>query len=1114
MMSSGDARQRSAAALLLALLLGACSGGGSETDAAVSEPPPAGDGSGLAGEGGDTTGVIPLGEPGSPYFYTDGVAVLPPERSGSAERPDPDRDGDGLPNAIDRAPDIPAAIADDEARLVLVHAGSRIEGRLVDRALHADATIVFEIGGDALADEHPHAILFGGDASRTAELVEIGGGRYELLDTASDHPVEAVAVATSTWQTRPMAIEYRVPGAPWIAGAVTARRGQTARVVGLHLADRELWLGDTLLPMVAGAETWVDVSIPMDADSGLLELRTDESQQQVPVRVERQVQVVASPLWAERFQTLVHFSSDDDLAYLSGDRPVSLWVDTSVPDTVRFQVLDAAADKALVGREVTVWPDQDKVVLEAESAALSLAWQSRRAWALPQRDWQAFRSDVLAALNADEAVLGAIEDAVISGASADSLAALAGLRTLAQDALRAPAQAKMVATPGISQGEALGQRVNYVAPNGSLGPNSHYALFSVGSVLDLCAGLGGRPKSFRPSDLCMVSSSELASSVAVRRNGELLRNHIAVSRGIFGADIVGGTGGFFNLEFGSDQGFIAFKRPFAYLEASDTNKTPLCGIEPCQVEIITGGFGVGLPTPAMTPAEKRVFELLRNRALVDLIVLPVLSTLSGELVDSQSLQCVSNKAFELFGGSQSLAEFYQKASGAKKPDGSTDHAALAKEIRTYFTGLLTQLLKFRTLGDCYQTKPQEVIEDLLDRAADEASQRLLAVIQIAVETTITAVQFATTPRKIVFKAEPVMRIDAVRGRYDATAADASNSIEIEGSAIAEDQSPATEFYPKLRLEGRSGPNSFVAVDTPLDQSNYTGGVPAENRFLRLSGAPLRTIIESDGMFVPSTLDVSLVYTLDNPENFDSAEVEIEAGQYEILGAPRVDGFAEGSSPTSGGSRVFLVGYRLNGLDLSGASVELASSAQGEIVRDLELIRYDEPDVPETRQYEISFGVPQLPSGRNATEFDATLVLASGRIALGKLLVVRPQVFGSATVSDSGACQDDQAEVRLVTANGGYVTLDTASAPEVMAPVSGPDDVAASLLWNNSQLAANNRVAGVEVTCTDVGDDCRDDGGEEATGVCTLGIVFDDDTSVPGSQTRFFSLKKNDRRVFP
>ncbi len=291
-------------------------------------------------------------------------------------------------------------------------------------------------------------------------------------------------------------------------------------------------------------------------------------------------------------------------------------------------------------------------------------------------------------------------------------------------------------------------------------------------------------------------------------------------------------------------------------------------------------------------------------------------------------------------------------------------------------------------------------------------------------------------------------------------------------------------------------------------------MPAENRFLRLSGAALRSVIEVDGAFLPGTLDVSLVYTLENPENFDSAEVVIEVGEYEILGAPRVDGFAGGTSPASGGSRVFVVGYRLDALDLTGASVEYASSAQGEILRDLELIRYDEPDVPATRQHEISFGVPELPAGRSATEFDVTLVTAAGRIPLGSLLVVRPQVFGTATVSDSGACQDDQATVRLVTASGAYVTVDAANAPEVMAPVSGPDDEAASLLWNNSQLAADRRVAAVEVTCTDVGDDCRNDEVNESAGVCTLGIVFDSDTSVPGSQTRFVSLRKDERRVFP
>ncbi|MEC9408497.1 MAG: hypothetical protein VX549_14620 [Pseudomonadota bacterium] len=1098
-------------AMLAALFLTACSGGHQDTGAVtVDETDP------LTGQPSDdeSVGVIPLGAPGSPYFYTDGVAVLPPSPGSQPDAASADRDGDGLPDRMDVAPDLPATVALDEQRLGLVRAGIRVQGRLIDRVLHPDGEIELEIVGDALLDEHPHALLLGGDASRLAELVEVAPGRYQLREAGALQGIQAIAVATAAWQTQAMPMQVYASGSAWVVEPAAAQQDRVLALRGLNLRDASLWLADEPLPVLSAADDRLELRLPSDAVSGPVALKqNDRIVQQFPLQVQRAVTVQISPDWAARFGPLV-YADERGMSTLDDRNPGRFWVATDAPQTIRLQVLEAASEKALLGRSLTIWPDEDTAHLNAQTVVLSQAWQGRRAWSLPALDWGDFRHELLMAMAADPTAERAVEQAVESGQAADSLIAVDAIRELARTTFSQEQPRKNVASPGISQGEALGQRVNYVTPDGSLGPNSEYALFSVGSVLDLCRTLGGRPRSFRPSDLCMVSSNELASSVAVRRGGKLLRNHIAVSRGIFGADIVGGTGGFFNLEFGSDQGAIAFKRPFAYLEASDATKTPLCGIEPCQVEIITGGFGVGQASPAMTPAEKRVFELLRKRALVDLIVLPVLSELSGALIDDNNIACVSNVAFEVFGGTQSLAEFYQKASGATKPDGSLDAEALAKEIRTYFTGLFVQLLKFRTLGSCYPSRPQDVIENLLDRAADEASQRLLSVITFAVNTSISAVQFATTPRKIVFKAEPVLEIAALRGQFDATAADSANTLEIQGSAIAEDQSPATAFYPSLRLGGRTGANAYAEVDVPLDASNYSGGVPAENRFLRLSGAALRSVIEVDGAFLPGTLDVSLVYTLENPENFDSAEVVIEVGEYEILGAPRVDGFAGGTSPATGGSRVFVVGYRLDALDLTGASVEYASSAQGEILRDLELIRYDEPDVPTTRQHEISFGVPQLSAGRSATEFDVTLVTAAGRIPLGSLLVVRPQVFGTATVSDSGACQDDQATVRLVTASGAYVTVDAANAPEVMAPVSGPDDEAASLLWNNSQLAADRRVAAVEVTCTDVGDDCRNDEANESAGVCTLGIVFDSDTSVPGSQTRFVSLRKDERRVFP
>ena len=101
-------------AMLVALFITACSGGHQDAGpVTVDETDP------LTGQpsGDESVGVIPLGAPGSPYFYTDGVAVLPPCPGRQPDAASADRDGDGLPDRMDVAPDLPATLALDEQRL-------------------------------------------------------------------------------------------------------------------------------------------------------------------------------------------------------------------------------------------------------------------------------------------------------------------------------------------------------------------------------------------------------------------------------------------------------------------------------------------------------------------------------------------------------------------------------------------------------------------------------------------------------------------------------------------------------------------------------------------------------------------------------------------------------------------------------------------------------------------------------------------------------------------------------------------------------------------------------------------------------------------------------------
>ncbi len=1093
---------------LLALPLLACGGGGGAADETRADPPASG----------DDQSVVPVGA-----FYAG--------RSMQSDE-DLDSDGDGLIDRIDplpqRAPEaLPAGAPFDLAGVGVPFADGVSQG-----FIHADQPLRLDVPGLAALSDSAWLVLRSGEQD---QVIALPAQDTIFLDTQDivGRP-NAVAIMTRDWITSWRPVRAIASGGPLVQAVGLAHQGQPLPLRGLNL-DRATFSDGTHTLMGNGDASSFALDWPGRGAFPELVVSTPQGEiQRIAISWLRRVSVnLDSPI--QSAINHVTFYEGKAFSQINASQAVERDVMAFKPTMLGF-AHDGDAHLPSVFR-VVVWPDQDQVNLSLDAwlQAMAMGHPIVRE-ALRDLSWQQQR-DIL-----DQALVGqtlsdgrqVLQDALqgddtayIGLADRLARAVLAVVPHNASDKL-------LLGTELVLSDDDVNRRIMRYQKgrerNGEADKifADSFAHFDVGTVAHLCKNrTAGRPAGVSAGDICVVNRNQVPASVAVRTGNSdtesLWSDHVSVKAGIFNADILGGTGGFFNLELFGDAGYLGFKQTHFFPKAGDST---LCNSTDCQVEIVTAGYGYGLDE-TLNSRERSVSEMLRKRAIIDVMILPVVSLATGEdfKYSGKLAQCIATASITALDFVTKSADLYQKINDSRGNDGNLDVAKLANNLLPFIANDLKGVLEDARLPACFASAAAQGAEQAAENAAKTGLKRVLtrfkaSPIGLLMEGFSMAegwIEIAATPSLLVFETELMVKPKKVQPSILDVTGDLSEDIQVIGrclgrlSASDNDDCANTNgsadpaYHPAfIRFSGRKRvgrgtkrieiPLTATAVAAVKDTNGNTEPFPF-NSAITVSMQSVADEIDLDilqDQLRPGRIDVDLIYL-----DADNARIHLPAGSIEFRGIAAPNPLDDTSWTV--GRLGFITGYRLDRFNVADAkllltSVDLNGSQTHEITQLRLSAAGDESD--------IEFDVPDslLPPNRSMLKFEVRLVTPQRSFDLGAVIVNRGAASRS-RLSDYGSCKDDTARLELVNAQNQVVRDAAGNKAEIRITPSKP---ARELKWDNA-LLSSNEVKKVRIVCEDPGNDICGNSLQFSEGngasVCTLAL--DIESSLP-----FISLKDN------
>ena len=1051
---------RAALPTLLFTLLAAWGGGGS--------------GGGGQGDPNGLPGPEPIATPaGEPGFGIFKVALREP----------PDRDGDGIPDVEDPFPDA-APQRQTGAPDFVLEAAEAVDGehRWPDLR-HAELDMRFRVR-DLDASSGPWFAVFEGPDVIEALPLQRAQDELGLPAASFDSLLNRVYVMTPQWRTNALTIQALRAGAPIYRPQSRAAQGESLTLLGRNLDGAVAELGPRLLDSTAAANgRQLSVTLAADSADGLLRVENAVDSYAAPLQVLSTVRMsranepyVAGPLvWASPLGLSDWPSAQAELSILSASR---------------FPRLETFAHAAKLGetvlRRVVIWPDEtDKVLGQASILEGVVYAQYERLFGKrPAPDaWAEARAAISALLLEPEAA-DARAHLAAGMASPEDYSVATLLNLLKPAAARLATTRKRFTTRGREIYD-----INVTAEaNGQIYAQRDFQNYSLDVVesatCNIAIDLLGRPAEVTASDLCLENDSKTFASAAVDiavrdlDTGDLsyrrVRSHLpAGSRNLaFHKDVVGGNFG----------GVLQFAS-VAYL--TDDDGAPVCQGGPCRVELLTGGWGLGLPKlPAGTP-EAEIAEAMFQRTLIESTLFPVGELLTAGFLSALDVGCVKKRlALELFGqvGSNvgnviTLNDFINKLGGDTSPGN-----IVAVLSDTYFKALTDLLVDAASPERFLACAADFASADAMQKKAAEQGAQALArglfALQI-VQLIVDQAEILFTPRKFTLHAQPLAEVQrADPATMDLTLPSSNNNLNaltVEGQYIAAD-TPANEaFYPNLVITDREGNRSrFFAF-----AENFTAGAeqssdnPAKTKDGKII-APLAEFTPALETLQPGPVTLSL--EIDGYDEFASSVLPVPGGALKLQRFPfaeRVDVgavFAEEKNA--------VLGYRLEKVqDQTGRT------AQQSLALGVRLQKGQEaPIAAEGVDFEFGAGADVIEEFAAAVNFAAPADTPPGDYTV-RYLVGAPneqtglEVPGTLRVlsdngvkvvlQDSGAKADDVMDMALRDAQGEVLAVQ--GQPVVAAvPVEG---VFATAIWYEPEAITPADIlircfnGGADATCT-------------------------------------------------
>lgn len=905
----------------------------------------------------------------------------------------PDSDGDGIEDADDPFPtDAPALISTPEVHFELhsTRTTSSTEVDLKNTVIAGKTVTLFVYAPD---DGSRFWVQWRGEGKIWSEPVQPG---QNLLDVP-ELQVHQVAIIRENEITAGQAVQWFGADDPIVFPMTESLyAGEEITLYGENLsAITSIKIGNTPVNIAPLGDYVAILSLPEFPESQVLNWEgTSGHTYRMYLDLYRHITLSAdNQLTSSGWLTIF----TDGVAHL--EESPKLRVPAGQPLRVYFTHPDIPTSLS-----AQVWPDEDTIIVGPESTLETWLVQLLDSHGMSSTNWRKNRA-YLPDLSGFNDLIAMIRDEqnglVTPGASADSYASYlnAGITWTTPPG--------SISAQGIFAGtDPLFEQLVTVSNQRGIPGRKTFADISIarkGHVF--CTQLPWEaeqvPANSWPSDLCVDNDTPVYTSVgAIDRNGKRLRTHQINE--YFDKDMVGPKGfGMFGIS------------SIVYLTTD--SGAPLCRMQPCTVDIITGGFGL-LSTDDLPPQFEDEYAYIASRTLIEKVIIEMIATATGTASDKSSPAfCMVKEMLEKPIGKATMMSTFldtmQKMRGANTDKQKFD--ILSETVIKYALEYITAAAVAGAQGatECFTSTAAKQAAMNSARSAVSGTTKVVGKIALplkiadAVTKAVDQWNIYTKPKYITFSIKPKAEVTAVRTPYVSvlSADDETGTLEIEGCHITNQKFDSSgnpdsdyEYFPEVVFTDSRGREATL-------QTNSTHRTELSDLCkskLVIGVAELKTTLGSmKSGTVRTALNIKLPYDTDAFTGFPDSELPVPGKTFKWEGPVTLSGTKD--NYLRPGLVNTLTGSNLKGLKNKTLLVYLQ---KGSDVTKISNVQY--------RDEEIDFFIPLTLSDG---DYDLTLVTNSSTgegVSLGYKLSVAPPSLSFITLTDRGVKHDDGFYVQL------------------------------------------------------------------------------------------------------
>jgi len=746
-----------------------------------------------------------------------------------------DQDKDGLVDAIDNDPLTPLRVVSGEGTLQIASIATDIDGYLADNTVIAGKSITGKLLNSDRYSAPFYLLWHSPQGIQAQQVVVDAQGHFTV---AMDEVVPTgVSIAAQGVESKSIMVIAYSAQAPLIFKQTKAIYTEEPLVFeGIHLDKiSELRIGKRVLDFTLEQNTIV-ARIPKGVTSNVLTWKAGMTEASKVLPLLRKVKLVTDDTIAQAHE----WSAISEYGKILLSRPNNSVMALS---TISLPVNNKATFLRFYHPshrkiEAVIWPDSDSIILGTQSTLerhmlnrLSSSLHSNNLEAVKAVINTSFNSDAgqdaLARINLLHAQAFSVQMEASLEQEVDNMLSLlsAQIEGIQNDSHKAFLLNNQSSSSlfdyfddtfaAIFANNVMYQPISKIVSRPTQFGASSYSEMNISLHRDLltCAGIESlnKPSGIWPSDLCARNEGVYFASVKVTNalTNKVLKTHIKT---FIDSNLIGASGwGLLSLD------------PIAFI-TSDSG-APLCHMQICQLEFVTGGLGF-TTNVSMTKEQQKVYNIVLGRTLLERVVLPIVSELLGlATVDGNITKClathITTKApTSLVSYGIMIADFKAKIDAASRPD---DIENILKETVTkYAYDVAASMLSTNELPKCLPAAlSQSFFASLQEQVKDFAKK---AAIPLRIAETATLLfqgyQAINTPETFTFEVAPRASITSVRTSSsdiddaipELFSTNDDDKLFIRGTKFVYLKSDNTNYWPKLRLQDRFGSKQTLQLN--------------------------------------------------------------------------------------------------------------------------------------------------------------------------------------------------------------------------------------------------------------------------------------------------------------